>query len=177
MDGVAKKYMVPVFIVLALSLAAYLAWLNDQNSQTPDTENIPFGVEKGYRLRDVEVTGLDGDPVLFSDYRGSILVVDFMAPWCSPCKEQIKVLIQLSQRTDVEILSINVDPEYNSTYLTRFRDDENMVWTLTSSYDAAVEYKVAAIPLILVADREGVIRYRDYYTTLTRFQQIIDEIG
>jgi len=176
MDGAAKKYIMLAFIMLILSSAAYLGWLNDQNTQTPDTESIPFGVEKGYRLRDVEVTGLDGKPVLFSDYRGSILVVDFMAPWCSPCKEQIKVLIQLSQRTDVEILSINVDPEYNSTYLTRFRDDEEMTWTLTSSAEAAVEYKVTAIPLILVADRDGVIRYKGHYTTLTNFQQIIDEI-
>ena len=177
MDGAVRKYMVPVFIVLALSLAAYLVWLNDQNTQTPDIESIPFGVEKGYRLRDVEVTGLDGEHVLFSDYKGSILVVDFMAPWCSPCKEQIKVLIQLSQSADVEILSINVDLDYNSTYLSKFRDDEKMTWTLTSSTEAAVEYKVTAIPLILVADRDGVIRYRGYYTTLAKFQQIIDEIG
>lgn len=177
MDGAVRKYMVPFFIVLALSLAAYLVWLNDQNTQTPDIESIPFGVEKGYRLRDVEVTGLDGKTVQFSDYKGSILVVDFMAPWCSPCKEQIKVLIQLSQSTDVEILSINVDPEYNSTYLTRFRDNEHMTWALASSAQAAVEYKVTAIPLILVADRDGVIRYKGYYTTLTKFQQIIDEIG
>jgi thiol-disulfide isomerase/thioredoxin len=177
MHRVARKYMVPVFIVLALSLAAYLAWLNDQNTQTADVESVPFGVEKGNRLRNTQVTGLDGEPVLFNDYRGSILVVDFMAPWCSPCRDQIKVLIQLSQRTDVEILSINVDPDYNSTYLARFRDNEGMTWTLTSSYDAAVEYKVSAIPLILVADRDGVIRYRGYYTTLNVFQQIIDEIG
>jgi len=175
MYRVARKYLVPVFIVLALSLAAYLAWLNDQNTQV-DVESVPFGVEKGYRLRDVQVTGLDGKNVLFSDYRGSILVVDFMAPWCSPCRDQIKVLIQLSQRTDVEILSINVDPDYNSTYLTKFREDEGMTWALTSSYDAAVEYKVTAIPLILVADRDGVIRYKGYYTTLAGFQQIIDEI-
>jgi thiol-disulfide isomerase/thioredoxin len=177
MDGAAKKYIVPAFIVLALSSAAYLAWVDDQNNQTLDAENVPFGVEKGYRLRDVEVTGLDGKPIPFSDYRGSILVVDFMAPWCSPCKEQIKVLIQLSQSTDAEILSINVDPGYNSTYLARFRDDEKMTWTLASSAEAAMEYKVTAIPLILVADRDGVIRYRGYYTTLTKFQQIIDEIG
>ena len=30
---------------------------------------------------------------------------------------------------------------------------------------------------LVVADRDGVIRYRGYYTTLTGFQQIIDEIG
>jgi thiol-disulfide isomerase/thioredoxin len=177
MHSVTRKYMVPVFIVLALSLAAYLVWLNDQNTRTANVESVPFGVEKGNRLRNTQVTGLDGESVLFNDYRGSILVVDFMAPWCSPCRDQINVLIQLSQRTDVEILSINVDPDYNSTYLTRFREDEGMTWTLTSSYDAAVEYKVTAIPLILVADRDGVIRYRGHYTTLSGFQQIIDDIG
>ena len=163
--------------MLVAASAAYFAWNEWQKPLYTDPDNIPFGIKAGYRLIDSEVQGLDGVPVRFSDYRGRVLVVDFMAPWCNPCKEQIKVLRDLAANTEVEILSINVDTSYNVTYLTRFREDEAMTWTLSFSAEAAQEYQVTGIPLILVADGNGVIRYRGYYTSLSKFQEILREIG
>ena len=176
-DAAARRYIVPAIILLVASSAGYLAWREWWNPQSPDHESIPFGFNVGYRLKDVEVTSLDGKPILFSDYRGSVLVVDFMAPWCNPCREQIKVLRQLSASADVEILSINLDPSYNTTYLAGFRSNEAMTWALATSAEAAEEYQVTAIPLILVADSDGVIRYRGYYTSLSKFQEVLGEIG
>lgn len=175
-DAAARRYIVPAIIVLVASTAGYLAW-REWQKPSPDPESIPFGFNVGYRLKDVEVTGLDGKPIIFSDYRGGVLVVDFMAPWCNPCREQIKVLRQLESTVDVEILSINLDPSYNTTYLAKFRSSEAMTWVLASSAEAAEEYEVTAIPLILVADGDGVIRYRGYYTSLSKFQEILGEIG
>jgi len=176
-DTSARRYIVSAVILLVASSAGYFAWSEWQKPLYPDPESVPFGFKAGYRLTDVEVTSIDGKTILFSDYSGRVLVVDFMAPWCNPCKEQIKVLRELAASTEVEILSINVDTSYNATYLTRFKEDEAMTWTLSSSAEAAQEYQVTGIPLILVADGNGVIRYRGYYTSLSKFQEILREIG
>ena len=176
-EASARRYIVPAIILLVASSLGYFAWSEWQKPEPINPESVPFGVKAGYKLTNVEVVSIDGEPILFSDYRGSVLVIDFMAPWCNPCKEQIKVLAQLTESSNAEILSINLDPSYNSTYLTRFRRDEGMTWALATSTDAAEEYQVTGIPLILVADRDGVIRYRGYYTSLPKFQEILREIG
>ncbi|MFH2112320.1 MAG: TlpA disulfide reductase family protein [Candidatus Bathyarchaeota archaeon] len=176
MDRAVKRYIIPSIMVIVIASSAYLLWANNQQPSEVD-ENVSIGVTAGYRARDLLLTGLDGETIKLSDYLGSILIIDFMAPWCNPCKEQIKILKDVEGTPDVMIISINVDSEYNATYLQRFKEQEGMSWPLASSSEAAQYYKVTAIPLIIFVDKEGVIRYRGYYTTLTQFEQLIKDNG
>jgi len=176
MDRAVKGYLLPVILIIAVASAAYLLWANNQKPQET-TENLPIGVTPGYRARDLLLTGMDGETIRLSDHRGELLIIDFMAPWCSPCKEQIKILRDVEGTPDVMIISINVDSEYNATYLQRFKEREGMSWPMASSSEAAQHYKVTAIPLIIFVDKEGVVRYRGYYTTLTQFEQLIKDNG
>lgn len=176
MDTAVKGYVIPAILVIVVASAAYLIWADNQSP--PETEDvIPFGVTTGYRAKNVDLFDLNGQAIRFSDYRGEILIIDFMAPWCNPCKEQIKVLREVEEIPGVSILSINVDPDYNITYLNKLKERERMSWPLSSSPEAAIEYKVTGIPLILLVDKEGVIRYRGYFTTLTHFEQLIRNYG
>ena len=135
------------------------------------------GITTGYLVTDVMIPLLDGDTVKFSDYEGGLLVVDFMAPWCPPCKEQFKVLKELNERIEVEIITINIDSRYNSSALRQFGEDEGITWSFGSSPVAGGVYQINAIPTILFVDEEGVIRYRGFYTTLNQFEQLLQSYG
>ena len=172
MDRTIKKYVIPLIMVIVITSAAYLYCENSQQQEA--TENLSIGVTAGYRAMDLLLTGLDGGTMKLSDYRGDILIVDFMAPWCNPCKEQIKVLREVENTLGVTIISINVDSDYNATYLRKFKEREGMSWPLASSSEAAQNYKVTGIPLIIFVDKAGVIRYRGYYTSLTQFEQLVN---
>jgi peroxiredoxin len=166
-----KRYIEKTVIIILIASMAFLYFYPVQ--QEAD-ENISVGVNAGYQAMDLSLTGIDGKTMKLSDHRGELLVVDFMAPWCSPCKEQIKVLRELYDTPGVNIISINVDPEYNTTYLKKFKDQEGMSWPLASSAEAAQNYKVTGIPLIIFVDKAGVIRYRGYYTALNQFEQLVN---
>jgi thiol-disulfide isomerase/thioredoxin len=173
MDSAVKRYIIPVLTVIMIAAAAYYHWANSQKTE----ENFQFGVTTGHRVKDVTLFGLDSKPIMFSDYHGGIIIIDFMAPWCNPCIEQVKVLRELNGAPGVTIISINVDSSYNATYLTKFKEREGIEWTLANSPETAQEYKVTAIPLIIFVDKGGIIRYRGYYTTMIQFEQLIKSYG
>ena len=162
-------YAVAVLIVGAA--ASYLYFSRGDDSTHEE------GITTGYLVTDVMIPLLDGDTVKFSDYEGGLLVVDFMAPWCPPCKEQFKVLKELNERIEVEIITINIDSRYNSSALRQFGEDEGITWSFGSSPVAGGVYQINAIPTILFVDEEGVIRYRGFYTTLNQFEQLLQSYG
>lgn len=135
------------------------------------------GITTGYLVTDVMIPLLDGDTVRFSDYKGGLLVVDFMAPWCPPCKEQFKVLKELNERPEVEIITINIYSNYNSSALRQLAEDEGITWSFGSSPVVGGVYQINAIPTILFVDEEGVIRYRGFFTTLNQFEQLLQSYG
>jgi thiol-disulfide isomerase/thioredoxin len=168
MDALKKKYILPALALIVVLAAVYVA-LGNQSSQD--------GITVGSKAKNVQVQLLNGEKVKLSDFRGKLLVVDFMAPWCDPCKEELQILGQVYGQTGVEIISINVDPSYNATELSAFAEEHGIVWNFGSSSQAAIDYKVTAIPNVFLIDKQGVIRYQGNYTPLSQFLDLFKRFG
>ena len=116
------------FLYLAVALivivGGYLVW---SNFVKPDGTG-EIGVNIGDMLLDQEIAGVNSETVSFSDYRGSVLVIDFMAPWCAPCKTQIAILSEMVSIPGVEVITINVDGNTNMTFLEAFGEEEGITW-------------------------------------------------
>ncbi len=172
MSILSRRHVLYAVAALMVGTAASYMYLSGNDSATYEE-----GITTGYLVTDVMIPLLDGDTVRFSDYKGELLVVDFMAPWCPPCKEQLKVLKELNENPDVEIITINIDSRYNTSNLRQLAEDEGITWSFGSSAMAGGVYQVNAIPTILFVDEEGVIRYRGFFTTLNQFEQLMQSYG
>ena len=161
------------FLYLAVALivivGGYLVW---SNFVKPDGTG-EIGVNIGDILLDQEILGINGETILFSDYRGSVLVIDFMAPWCAPCKTQIAILSEIESIPGVEVITINVDGYTNMTFLEAFGEEEGITWFFGHSPYSVLDFEVSAIPTILVVDQNGLIVHRGFLTALTDFDRII----
>ena len=100
--------------------------------------------------------------VQLSDFKGKVLVVDFWASWCGPCRQEIpkmKAIYADYNRNDVEFLSISIDKD-REKWLKAMKE-ENMPWKLTWVKDSGKQvmdlYQFTGIPYILVLDRDGKI--------------------
>lgn len=112
-----------------------------------------------------EITGttLSNKEVKLSDYRGKVILLDFWASWCGPCRYSNKSLATLFQKfnnKDFEIVSFSTDTNYEDWKAASLKD--GVTWTNISDLKGlyskqAASYKIRAIPKSFLIDRNGVI--------------------
>ena len=111
---------------------------------------------------DFELPKLDGSPVKLSDMKGKIVIIDFWATWCPPCRQMIPELKKVYNEYNnkgVEILAISLD-EGGTQAVQSFVESANINYTvLLGSRDVSKKFgQVNAIPTSFIVDREGNIR-------------------
>jgi len=165
-----RKPITYIALVVVAVVAGYLVYDNFIASDPSDA----IGIQQGNQILDQTIPHVDGSgSVSFSDYRGSVLVIDFMAPWCPPCKVQFPVLSVIDSIDGVEVLTINVDQSYDMESLMSFGEEEGITWFFGHSPATAFEFEVSAIPTVLVVDQEGKIVNRAFFTTIQDFEDIL----
>jgi peroxiredoxin len=128
------------------------------------------GIAEGETAPDFDAQSLDGKKVKLSDLRGKVVMLDFMASWCSACVAtlpEIKDLQNQFDRSKVEIVSVSLDGGENTD--TTLRDLKNLLadhpvdWPVIfddTGWDNAIarSYGVNRLPAHVIIDREGIVR-------------------
>jgi peroxiredoxin len=117
------------------------------------------GVTMGETAPDFTLNNMHGDEVSLSDLRGKVVLVNFWATWCPPCRQEMPSMEELYQHfsgQDFEMLAINVEangPEAVTTFL------ENKSHSFPILFDPQAEaqrlYNVSKYPETFVVDRNG----------------------
>jgi len=111
---------------------------------------------------DVVVQGADGTPVRLSDYKGKVLLVDFWASWCVPCKTSFPALDALYreyQPKGLEVLAINLDEQRRSADAFLAARPHRMPVLFDPKGLAPVAFGVKGMPTSYLIDRSGTIRF------------------
>ena len=124
-------------------------------------------VEAGPAAPDFSLVDLGGNPVSLKDFRGSVVLLDFWATWCPPCRMSIPELIGL-QRTlgdkGLVILGVSVDDSGQAPdhYLEAFKKDNGINYRIARySREIMTDYfgkERVSIPTMFVIDRKGTIK-------------------
>jgi thiol-disulfide isomerase/thioredoxin len=152
--------------VLILGIGGFIFYIN-----TSGTVN---GIVVGDTAIDIKFTTLNGTIFNLSDHRGKIVVIDFVTTSCSICVEEFKVLKQIASEGRITLVSINLDGTTTSD-LQKFGNYYELTWIIGNSQKAGIDYQVSGVPTMLVIDKEGVIRYRGYYTSLEQLDRVISQ--
>lgn len=91
--------------IVAAAIGAAAAWyfFEPESAPQPEPPTVPAVPEYAadFSLRD-----LDGTTRAFSEWDGRIVVVNFWATWCAPCRREIPVLVDLQAAHDPEFLTV-----------------------------------------------------------------------
>lgn len=135
-----------IYIFFVLCFAGLL--FSEENAQAPDFEGKTT----------------DGKTLKLSDFKGKVVLLDFWASWCGPCRKEFPYLIELSSKykdKDFVVLAINIDREDKNcmAFIEKFggevpfniiRDSDGTVPTL---------FNILTMPTTFIIDKKGIIRY------------------
>ena len=116
----------------------------------------------GQTAPDFALKSSSGENLRLSEYRGDVVMVNFWATWCGPCRQEMPILDELYsryERVGFSLLGVNIDDKPAKAM--------NMVSELGVSFPVLFDsrkevselYDVDAMPVTLLIDREGTVRY------------------
>jgi len=143
---------------------------------TPEPDEHP-----GVLATDFSLIDLDGNPFKLSDYKGNVIVIDFMATWCGPCRMEMPHYGTIWENYDqlIVIMSIDIDPTESEQTLRDFSNNypyATWIWARDTS-NLLQSYQITAIPTTVIIDQDGYIRFTHVgVESATTFIQEIDQL-
>ena len=122
---------------------------------------LPDPAAAGQKLLAASLRGLDDQPQPFAQWRGKVLVVNFWATWCAPCREEIPVFIKVQDRyraRGVQFVGIAIDqPERVRPYARDIGINYPLLvgGVETMEFARQVGNRAGVLPFTLVLDRSG----------------------
>jgi len=124
-------------------------------------------VKTGRKAPEIALLNLEGNRVTLSDLKGRVVLIDFWASWCGPCRYNNPRLVRLYQKyheKGFEILGVSLDNNTASWKQAVIQDklewiqvNDNQGWDAS----AAKSYRVNAIPVSFLLDKDGIVRAVD----------------
>ncbi len=152
--------MKPIRSIRSLAIGIVAGVLLAGVAAAPASGASAKGVAPDFSLLD-----RNGQKVTLSELRGQVVLINFWATWCAPCRREMPLLEQIYQRYEplgVTLLGVNVEegPREAEVFLKEtpvtfpvLFDTENVVSKL---------YSVEAMPTTVLVDRQGNIRFVHY---------------
>jgi peroxiredoxin len=122
---------------------------------------IPVGIEAGCRAPDFTLTTYDGDSITLSDYRGKIVLLNFWALSCGPCKAEMPFLQAAHENQAASGLAvIAVNPSDSTVLIEKFVQENGLTFSIPrdQTRQTAKAYSITAIPRTFFIDTKGIIR-------------------
>ena len=140
------------FIYLISSSGSY-------SIERPDIKNLIIHNEKK-KIEKAEFFNSKNKKVSLNDYKSNVVIINFWATWCAPCKEEMPHLNQLKSKykfKNIEIIPINIADEelIKSKEFFEELSINNLEIFYGSSLDLAKEFKLRGIPTTIFIDKEG----------------------
>lgn len=145
----SKRILIYGFVALCL-LGLYVAGRHATQKPKP--------AASGNSAPDFTVTDIDGKKLTLSDYKGKVVLLDFWATWCSPCRAEIPHFVEMQQKygpQGFQVIGISMDDDakpvrdfyqqYKINYPVAVGDDK-----LAESFGG-----VMGLPVNFIIDRDG----------------------
>lgn len=111
---------------------------------------------------DFTLKSRSGDNVKLSELRGDVVMINFWASWCAPCRQEMPLLEDMYQKySDLGFTLLAVNVEEDSSQAANLLREIPVTFPVLYDNKNVVSklYKVVAMPSTVIVDRDGNMRY------------------
>ncbi len=135
-----------------LLLTSVLIIPSAPRAQETEPQNLP----------NVTLLDLEGNETSLADLEGQVLVVNFWATWCAPCRHEMPSLSRLQAKFDeqpVRVVAVSVDRgSVPNEKLTAFMDEvevDNLLVLRTADFSVMQDFEIPGLPATLLVGKDG----------------------
>ena len=154
-----KKYLlkIPILVFFILLLIIFYLLIIDRNpSKIPSAlldKNVPE-FETKTLLKNTDFVSLQ-------EFGDEIIIVNFFATWCKPCKDEHIYIKRLLEEHDIKIIGINYkDSSKKTIEWLRELGNPYSVIAIDNNGKIAIDWGVYGIPETFIVDSNGIIKYK-----------------
>ena len=138
------------------------SWLQPQPTKTPASSNAPATTTSAYEAApEAELQTVDGEPFRLSDMRGRVVVLNFWATWCLPCRAEIPAFNEIQrehERQGLQVVGVlsHDTPEAFKDFQKEIKQDYTIL--LGDDEVGAKFGNGPGLPVTIIIDRQGRVR-------------------
>jgi peroxiredoxin len=117
---------------------------------------------EGQTAPDFVLKSSAGENLRLSEFRGDVVMINFWATWCGPCRQEMPLLDELYsryQRVGFNLLGVNIDDDSNRAMEMINELGVSFPVLFDASKEVSRLYQVDAMPVTVIVDREGNVRH------------------
>lgn len=168
--------------LMSLGVVSYLIASGNRPAGEGSTSSAPSNVETGYPAPSFTLPNLSGTKVSLSNYNGRVVMLDFWATWCPPCRMSIPKLQEFYgkyEKKGFTVVGISLDENKNA--VPKFVQDRGIKYDVLLGGDSNVTetYKVWSLPTFYLLDRNLKVykKWFGYYPGLEQeWQKSIEKL-
>jgi thiol-disulfide isomerase/thioredoxin len=144
--------------ILCLAIPSLLFAAGESSPKSPQSANVIRFVRNPDAAPEFKVDGIDGRPLSLVGERGKVVLLNFWATWCGPCRAEIPDLIALQQKykDQLQIIALTVD-EDDAAIVKQVVQEAGINYPVAMSPpEVRMQYGgIAALPTSFVLDTQG----------------------
>jgi peroxiredoxin len=117
---------------------------------------------EGQTAPDFALKSSTGENLRLSEYRGDVVMINFWATWCGPCRQEMPLLDELYSRYNrvgFNLLGVNIDDDSRRAMQMVEELGVNFPVLFDARKEVSKLYEVEAMPVTVIVDRQGTVRF------------------